>query len=173
MREWFVLFLESLTAAVREFTLLVGPWLKRRQFTNAEAVALFKENPLRWFRNPAGPYTWTSRLINNERYHPADISIYVGDMAIGFVEGIVVFHTTKTATVRHIAVSKGLEGQGLGFVIAHALRLCLVNHYQVKTILFEEDSSKYQSARYPAFFSRLGAKMIVVRPGGRPSWRWE
>lgn len=162
-----------LRCALADVKVSTGPLCRRRRLSDEEAVKLFKANPMRWLRTPNGPYTWSTQLMNGIYYSPTDIGIYVGDRAIGYVEGILVDDRTKTARVRHIAVSKGLEGRGLGFVVAHALRLGLVTNYQVKTIIFAEDSTRYIEAGYPVFFSRLGATMVIETSGWRPVWRWE
>jgi hypothetical protein len=163
----------ALRFTLAEFEVSTGTLCRRHRLSDAEAVKLFKANPLRWLRTPNGPYTWSAQLMNGIYYSPTDIGIYVGDRAIGYVEGLLVDNRTKTARVRHIAVSKGLEGLGLGLVIAHALRLGLATNYQVRTIIFAEDSTRYIEAGYPAFFSRLGATMVIETTGWRPVWRWE
>lgn len=161
----------ALGCALGEFNASIGPLRGEQPYD--EAIELFKANPLRWFRDAQGPYAWCRQLTNGIIYDARDIGIYVGDRAIGFVEGISVNNQTKVARIRHIAVAKGLEGRGLGFVIAHALRLGLVANYQLRTIVFAEDHTDYEEAGYPAFFSRLGATMIIEKNGWRPVWRWE
>ena len=173
MRQRLRCFGTALLCGWREFKLNACLLCRRRRITDDEAVELFIANPMRWFRAHNGPYIWSDILINDTFYSTADIGIYVGRRAIGYVEGIMVDNVSKTARIRHIAVSKGLEGRGLGYVVANALRLGLVAHYQVKTIVFAEDSTRYEAAGYAAFFTRLGAESIIEEPGWRPVWRWE
>lgn len=162
---------DAIGCATEEFKTSIGPL--RGMLSDDEAIALFKANPLRWFRDARGPYLWCQQLTNGRVYQTDDIGIYVGDRPIGYIERFSVTKDTRTARIGHIAVSKGLEKKGLGYVIAHALRLGLVANYQVTTIIFAEDHTDYEAAGYPEFFTRLGATMVVEQAGYRPVWHWK
>ena len=166
-------FLNALRIAAAEFKASHALLSQQRHYPLEKAVALFRANPLRWFHEHQGPYVWPDQLINDAFCTPSDIGIYVGSHPIGYVEGICVDVPMRVARIRHIAVAKGLENRGLGVVIAHALRLSLVANYRVNTLVFAEDSTRYEEAGYPEFFSRLGAQMIIEQPGWRPVWHWK
>ena len=163
--------LGAMGCAAEEFKASIGPL--RGKPPVEEAIALFKANPLRWFRDARGPYRWCQDLTNGRVWHTEDIGIYVGERPIGYVERFSITKETRTARIGHIAVAKGLEGNGLGYVIAHALRLGLVANYQVTTIVFAEDHTDYEEAGYPEFFTRLGATEVVEQVGWRPVWHWK
>lgn len=93
--------------AADEFKASIGPL--RGKPPVEEAIALFKANPLRWFRDARGPYRWGQDLTNGRVWHTEDIGIYVGEQPIGYVERFSVTKETRTARIGHIAVAKGLE----------------------------------------------------------------
>lgn len=163
-----------LPIAFREFQLTMTALGGLRGLSTQQALALFRKDPLRWFCNHGRPHVWPQVADGQVLIYPLDVTIAVGGVTIGWIERITVDIAQKVARVQHIAVSKDLEGQGLGYVIAHALRLSLVANYKVSTILFAEDSRRYDEADYPGFFARLGASSEPGDFGStRPNWRWK
>ena len=166
------LFLNALRIAAAEFQSSHALLSQQRDYPLEKAVALFRANPLRWFHGNPGQDVWPDEIINDAFCTPPNIQIHVGSHIIGWVEGIHIDVPRRIARIRHLAVAEGLENQGLGVVIAHALRLGLVANYRVHTIVFAEDSTRYEEAGYSKFFSKLGAHMIIEQPGWRPAWYW-
>jgi len=145
---------------------------RRGQYSDDEAVVLFKANPFRWFFGSAShPFEWPHNTSNGS-INPDKIYIYVGSQTIGYIQGLHIQLWRKTAYVRHFAVASGLERRGIGTAMAYALRLALTTHYGVKSIIFDENSSGYATKGYESFFQSLGATPCNPVNGGHHDWKW-
>lgn len=142
-----------------------------------EAIALFKEDPSKYFMARGEPLRWEVPNPHNQRpLFPDDMRVVVGERTLGYVQRVKCRGTT--ATIGHIAVEKSLSGRGkgLGIVIARAYAAELRERYGVNRIVFAEDHSNYHKAGYSSFFARLGASPLPVDPRvqlpERPDYEW-
>jgi len=82
------------------------------------------------------------------------------------------------ATVGHFAVAdKKLEGFGVGRVLAYCMAQMLISHQGVRSIIFEENSTRFEEAGYARFFTSLGARQLERRPfwdrADTPRFEWD
>lgn len=130
-----------------------------------EAIALFKEDPSKYFTARGEPLSWEVPDQHSQRpLFPDDMRVVVGERTLGYVQRVKCSGTT--VTIGQIAVEKSLSGRGKGLdiVIARAYAAELRRRYGVNRIVFAEDHSNYHEAGYPSFFTRLGASPLPVDP---------
>ncbi|CAG9243708.1 hypothetical protein [Paraburkholderia caribensis] len=105
-----------------------------------------------------------------------DIYVKSHGKSIAYIHQIAIDRATGNATIGHFAVERGLERKGVGRRLALILRAELAWRYGVKQIIFAENSTRYDDARYEDFFKYLGAQQQLpshyTKPG-RADWAWQ
>jgi len=131
------------------------------------AIERFHKDPVGCFAGLYGTQIWGTKQVQ-------DVYVKSFGWHIGYVQNVWIDHRNEEAKIGHIAVDSGLEGRGIGRRLALAVQAELVRRYQVKRLIFQERSTKYEQAGYAQLFTSLGAYQRptkLVRPG-REDWVW-
>ena len=138
---------------------------ERAPGTQEDAVAAFMRNPLSCMQGFRGSDPW-------EEDGCEDLYVVAEGWPLGYVQRIHIDAARGQATIGHFAVENGLEGKGIGRHLALTLQAELARHYRVQRIIFSEDSPKYISAGYAAFFAKLGAVAVCNPDSIHHDWAW-
>ncbi|WP_297831497.1 hypothetical protein [Pseudomonas sp.] len=146
--------------------------------TIEQAIEIFRVAPEKYFVHPRmhTPYCWDAGS-------PGFGGINSLESADVLVEGHILAHLRNVqirdgiATVGHFAVAdQKLEGLGVGQVLACCMAQMLISHHGVRSIIFEENSTRFEEAGYARFFTSLGARQLERRPfwdsADRPRFEW-
>ncbi len=143
-------------------------WFKPpKPMSRIEAIEVARRDTLGNFRYREQPYPWPD--ASSTTLHFPELVLRVDRFTLGYIERCTVYQDTHEARIGHVATGSEFVGIGLGTLLARSYISELQRRYGVTRVIFEEDSTKYNTAPYPQFFASLGAREIF-HPGWRSSW---
>jgi predicted N-acetyltransferase YhbS len=146
---------------------------RSHQGSKETAIKDFFGNPeASFFGSQKSPYSWDLLRSFGEISPLPDIFIRSANQPIGYVQNIQLELQHGIGWIGHIACETGFEGHGIGRKMVETLIKSLRETHGVTTLVFAENSTRYQSAGYPAFFKHIGAEEWIEPRGVRSTWIW-
>jgi hypothetical protein len=142
------------------------------------AIKMFRAAPEKYFVLPRvhTTYCWDASPGLGGIQALDNVDVLVEGYVLGHIQNIQI--VDGIATIGHFAVAdQNLERCGIGRVLANCLARILIRHHGICSIVFEENSTRFEEAGYVNFFKSLGAIQLERRPfldrADRPRFEWD